>query len=141
MPFELLDHQADVGVRGMGKTLEEAFTEGARGMFALMVELDQVEPTEPVEVECRADSVETLFVAWLGELLLQRDIREMAFSKFEVRIQEGDGGYRLRGRAFGEPLEPERHGAKVEVKAATYSGLKFGRTPDGGYYVQCIVDL
>ncbi len=141
MPFELLDHEADVGVRGIGRTLEEAFTEGARGMFALMVELDRVELLAQVEIGCQADSVETLFVAWLGELLLQRDITGMAFSKFQVQIQKEDAGLRLRGRAWGEPLDPERHEAKVEVKAATYSGLKFGRTSEGDYYVQCIVDL
>lgn len=141
MPFELLDHHADAGVRGIGGTPEEAFAEGARGMFALMVELDRVEPREAVEIECRADSMEALFVAWLGELLLERDLKGMAFSKFEVQIGQADGGYLLRGRAWGESLDPERHGAIIEVKAATYSGLKSGRTPDGDYYVQCIVDL
>jgi len=143
MPFEILDHEADAGVRGLGRTVEEAFTEGARGMFSLMVELDRVRPEEEVEVACRADSLETLFVAWLGELLLERDLKGLVFSRFEVRIshaREGDG-YHLQGRAWGEPLDPERHGVKVEVKAATYSGLKSGRTADGGYYVQCVVDL
>lgn len=140
MPFEHLDHEADAGVRGIGRTPEEAFAEGAKGTFALQVELDRVEPREAVEIECRADSMETLFVAWLGELLLQRDITGMVFSRFEVRIDQEDG-YKLRGRAWGEPLDAEKHSAKVEVKAATYSGLESGRTPDGDYYVQCVVDL
>lgn len=140
MPFEHLDHEADMGVRGIGRTLEEAFAEGAKGAFALMVELDRVEPKESVEIECHADSLETLFVAWLGELLFQRDFTGMVFSQFEVRIEQEDV-YRLRGRAWGEPLDPEKHRAMVEVKAATYSGLKLGRTPEGDYYVQCVVDL
>jgi len=141
MPFEHLDHEADAGVRGIGKTLEEAFAEGAKGAFALMVELERVEPRESVEIECRADSIETLFVAWLGELLFQRDLTGMVFSRFAVQIEQEGDGYLLWGKAWGEPLDPERHGAMVEVKAATYSGLKSGRTPDGGYYVQCVVDL
>lgn len=141
MPFEHLDHEADAGVRGIGKTLEEAFAEGARGMFALMIELDRVASREAVEIECRADSIETLFVAWLGELLFQRDLKGMVFSQFEVRIEQEGDGYLLCGKAWGESLDPERHGAKIEVKAATYSGLKLGRTPDGDYYVQCVVDL
>jgi len=141
MPFEHLDHEADAGVRGIGKTLEEAFAEGARGMFALQVELDRVASREAVEIECHADSLETLFVAWLGELLFQRDFTGMVFSRFEVQIQKEDDGYLLCGKAWGEPLDPERHRAMVEVKAATYSGLKLGRTSEGDYYVQCIVDL
>jgi SHS2 domain-containing protein len=140
MSFEILDHEADAGVRGIGRTVEEAFTEGARGMFSLMVELDRVLPKEPVEIECRADSLETLFVAWLGQLLLERDRRGMVFSQFEVHIQKEGEGYRLRGRTWGEPLDPQRHGAKVEVKAATYAGLKLERVGDE-YWVQCVVDL
>lgn len=141
MPFEILEHEADAGVRGIGRTVEEAFTEGARGMFSLMIDLERVAPRETLEVACRADSLETLFVAWLGELLLKRDLTGLVFSKFAVQISSGDEGYHLHGRAWGEPLDPERHGAKVEVKAATYAGLKLGRTPEGDHYIQCVVDL
>lgn len=140
MPFEILEHEADAGVRGIGKTIEEAFAEGARGMFSLMVELDRVLPKESVEIECRADSLETLFVAWLGELLLQRDLTGLVFSRFEVQISREGDEYHLRGRAWGEPLDPERHMAKVEVKAATYAGLKLERVGEE-YRVQCVVDL
>ncbi|MCR4404903.1 MAG: archease [Candidatus Acetothermia bacterium] len=141
MPFEILDHEADAGVRGIGNTVEEAFAEGAKGMFSLMVELERVLPKESVEVECQADSLETLFVAWLGELLLQRDLTGMVFSRFAVQVAREGDEYHLRGRAWGEPLDPERHGAKVEVKAATYAGLQLGRTAEGDYFVQCVVDL
>jgi SHS2 domain-containing protein len=140
MPFEILEHEADAGVRGIGRTIEEAFSEGARGMFSLMVELERVSPKEEIELTCRADSLETLFVAWLGELLLKRDLTGMVFSKFAVQISREGDGYHLRGRAWGEPLNPEKHGAKVEVKAATYAGLKLERAGEE-YRVQCVVDL
>ncbi len=141
MPYEILDHEADAGIRGIGCTLEEAFAEAARAMFALQVELERVEPKEEVRVKCQADTLEGLFVAWLGELLFQRDLTGLVFSRFEVELNQQEGGsYRLSGRAWGEPLDPERHRAKVEVKAATYSGLKIGKTDDR-YYAQCVVDL
>lgn len=141
MPYEILDHEADAGIRGLGHTLEEAFAEGARAMFALQVDLERVEPEEEVKVECQADTLEGLFVAWLGELLLQRDLTGLVFSQFEVKLEQQEGeSYRLSGRAWGERLDPERHLPKVEVKAATYSGLKIGKTDDH-YYAQCVVDL
>jgi len=53
MAYEILDHTADAGVRGIGKTVEEAFCEAARGMFSLMVDLERVEPKEAMKVEVR----------------------------------------------------------------------------------------
>ncbi|OYT42470.1 MAG: hypothetical protein B6U88_03265 [Candidatus Aenigmarchaeota archaeon ex4484_56] len=34
----------------------------------------------------------------------------------------------------------KKHEPKIEVKAATYSGLKF-KKKDGKYYIQCVVDV
>ncbi|HEU67738.1 MAG TPA: archease [Candidatus Acetothermia bacterium] len=139
MPYEILDHEADAGVRGIGRTVEEAFAEAARGMFALMADLDRVQERGEVTVEVRADTLEGLLVAWLGELLRERDVRGMLFSRFEVRIGQAGEGRWLEGRAWGEPIAP-RHRLGVEVKAATYAGVRVERRGDA-CIAQCIVDL
>lgn len=140
MPFEILDHEADAGVRGMGSTPEEAFAEAARGMFSLMADLGEVNAREVVELEVCADSLEGLLVAWLGELLRERDVRGMLFSRFEVRIAREPGGVRLGGRAWGESMDPARHRLGVEVKAATYAGVRV-EDQGGRWIAQCVVDL
>lgn len=140
MAYEILEHTADAGVRGIGDTLEEAFREAARGTFSLMVDLERVEPREGVPIEVEADSLEGLLVAFLGELLAKRDIEGLVFSNFQVKIEKGDGGWRLRGRAWGEPLDPARHRPGVEVKAATYFGVKVERQGDR-WIAQCVLDL
>jgi len=137
--YEILDHVADAGVRGIGATVEEAFAEAARGMFALMADLTAVRPTKAVQIEARADTMEGLLVAWLGELLRERDVQGMLFSRFEVRIAE-DGRWRLSGRAWGEEIAPDRHRLGVEVKAATYSGVRVEKRGDE-HIAQCVVDL
>jgi len=139
VPYEILDHEADAGVRGIGRTVEEAFAEAARGMFALMADLDRVQERGEVTVEVRADTLEGLLVAWLGELLRERDVRGMLFSRFEVRIGQAGEGRWLEGRAWGEPIAP-RHRLGVEVKAATYAGVRVERRGDA-CIAQCIVDL
>lgn len=140
VPYEILEHTADAGVRGIGATLEEAFAEAARGTFALMADLDSVRPETEVAVEAAGDTPEGLLVAWLGELLRERDVRGMLFSRFEARIGERDGAWRLSGRAWGERIDPRRHKLGVEVKAATYSGVRVERTGEG-WIAQCVVDL
>ncbi|MCD5408756.1 archease [Candidatus Bipolaricaulota bacterium] len=140
MAYEILDHTADAGVRGIGATLEEAFCEAARGTFSLMVDLEQVKPRQAVEIEAEADSLEGLLVAFLGELLARRDIEGLVFSEFQVEIEETEGGWRLRGIAKGEPLDPVRHRPQVEVKAATYFGVRVEREGDR-WIAQCVLDL
>lgn len=139
MEYELLDHEADVGVRGWGSTVEEAFEHGAKGMFSVMVNVDAVDPDEEITVTAEADDLESLFVEWLNELVAQKDIVEMVFSKFSVDIQKNET-ILLTGKAYGEPLDLEKHEIRTEVKAATYFGLKSGKK-DEKHFFQCVLDI
>ena len=67
-PFE---HGADVGIRGKGKSLSEAFENGAKSMFSLLVEdLDTITPEKSVIISCESYDLEGLFVAWLNSFWL-----------------------------------------------------------------------
>jgi SHS2 domain-containing protein len=136
MTFERFEHRADVGVRGRGETLEEAFEEGARAMFSVMADLKAVQPLETFEVEVSASDEEALFVEWLNELLSIADLNGIVFCDFEVEIS----GNNLKGRASGEKWDLEKHEPKTEVKAATYSQLQV-KKENGSYVAQCIVDV
>lgn len=136
MNYETFEHEADIGVRGFGKTIEQAFENGAKAMFSIMIELDKVEPKTKVEISCDAPDKETLFVEWLNGLLSKADLEDMVFSKFKVKIQEN----KLTGFAYGEKLDQEKHKPKLEAKAATYSQLKVYQKEDN-WIAQCIVDV
>jgi SHS2 domain-containing protein len=140
MAYKLLPHQADIGVQGIGSTLEEAFEEGAKAMFDVMAEIKNIEPKESVDVDCDAYDIDALFVEWLNNLLAKRDIDDMVFSKFEVKIEKKENRYLLKAKAYGEKMDPEKHKLKTEVKAATYSGLKH-EEKDGEHIIQCVLDI
>jgi len=130
--YRLLEHVADIYVEAWGRNLEEAFEEAARAMFESMANLGNVRPEKKVRVEIEADNVETLLVDWLNELLFYVDAEGLLLSEFKVeKIEEIDSGYRLKGYAAGEPINPEKHELKVEVKAATYGLMKIEQTPEG----------
>jgi len=135
MDYETFDHEADMGVRGFGKTLEEAFENGAKAMSSIMVDLNTVKPEVMKEIECEADDPEALFVTWLNQIRALLDIEGMVFSEFKVKIH---GNY-LKGWVKGEVLDHKRHGLGEDVKAATYHLLKIEKNDQ--YMVQCIVDL
>ena len=135
--FETFEHGADMGIRGRGKTLSEAFENGAKSMFSLLVEdLDTVIPEKSVIISCGSFDLEGLFVAWLNSLLAESDIQRLIFSDFKVKIQD----LRLTGTAMGEPFDFSRHQRGVEVKGATFTELTVRQ--DGDWWIaQCVVDV
>ncbi len=134
--WEHFHHQADIGVRGVGRTLDEAFAEAAVGLMAVICSPQKVEPAEEVRIHCEGDDIELLFVDWLNELIYEMATRRMLFGRFEVAV----AGDKLDGRAWGETADPERHETAVEVKGATYTQLKVARQDDK-WIAQCVVDV
>ena len=88
-----------------------------------------------VHVEAR--DREALLVRWLTELLYYLDAEEMLFSRFEV---EEATDTRLRARAFGERIDPQRHRLHFGVKAVTRHMLEVA-PEDGGYRAQVLFDI
>ena len=135
--LEHFHHQADIGVRGIGETIEEAFEEGAAALMAVMCSTEKVEAKEEVIIQCEAEETELLFADWLNSIIYEMDTRKMLFSKFEVKIDDN----KLDGRMRGEKINPDKHETAVEVKAATYMMLKVEKNSGGKWIVQCVVDV
>ena len=141
MPYEYLDHTADLGVRGIGKTPHEALSAGAQAVIAAMADVDGVSGLRHFTQCCTAGDIPSLFVEWLNELLYQREVEGVLFCSANVtRLEQTDLGWKLEGVAWGEPLDLDRHEVYAEIKAATYYGLDY-RTDGDSYVIQCVVDI
>jgi tRNA nucleotidyltransferase (CCA-adding enzyme) len=134
--WEHFAHDADVGVRGTGATLAEALEQVGLALTAVTTEPALVRPERRVTVECDAPEPEALLFDWLNALVYEMATRRMLFSRFEVAID----GARLRASAWGEPVDRERHQPAVEVKGATYTGLRV-RQEAGLWQAECVVDV
>ena len=135
--WEHFPHQADVGIRGLGKTLEQAFEQVALALTAVITSLDSVSSRNMIELSCAAPDAELLLVEWLNVLIYEMATRNMLFCRFEVHLEEN----RLNAKVWGEALEVSRHHPAVEVKGATYTGLRVAQQPGGGWLAQCVVDV
>jgi tRNA nucleotidyltransferase (CCA-adding enzyme) len=135
--WEHFPHEADMGVRGYGATLEEAFAQAALALTAAICDPAGIRMTTPVEIRCEAPDRETLLVDWLNALVYEMAVRRMVFGRFDLCID----GTALRATAWGEPIERERHRPAVEVKGATYTELKVFRDESGAWIAQCVVDV
>ena len=140
MSYKFLEHGGEEGILGEGKTLEESFSEAAKAMFATMIEIKKVKSEKLVKISCESGDKETLFIEFLNELLAKKDILNMVFSKFNIKIKERNKNFKLSGEAYGEKFNESKHNPKVEVKAATYSGLKLWKE-GGNYKSRCIIDV
>ena len=130
-------HGADIGVRGVGETLSQAFEQTALALTAVITEPDRVSATTAITFECDAPDHELLLVDWLNALIYEMSTRKMLFSRFEVKLQD----HQLQGRAWGEKIDLARHHPTVEIKGATYTELRVLQETDGSWTAQCVVDV
>ncbi len=134
--WEHFEHQADIGVRGFGTTQAEAFEQAALAMSAIVTDLPSIEPKQLINVACQDTDHELLLVDWLNALIFEMATRKMLFSRFVVKIEDGQ----LTARAWGESINIARHHPAVEIKGATYTELKLYQK-QGQWIAQCIVDV
>lgn len=134
MGFEILEHTADVGVRGWGKTLEQAFAQATRGLLDI-VGVWKPGPGERESIHVQAHDLGALLVDWLGEILYLQDTRDVVVGGLEVSSVDD-------GRAVGwvelAPRPNEIEG--TAVKAITYHQLEVAER-DGGWVAQVFLDI
>jgi SHS2 domain-containing protein len=123
--FEFIDiTTADVAFIAYGKSLDELFANAALAMFEVMINTKQVEPKVEVKVEVEGNDLESLMFNWLNELLVYVDAENLAFSEFDVRVDEKIP--KLEAICKGEKIS-NKHETKTHVKACTYHKLKVKR--------------
>lgn len=135
--WEHFPHAADIGVRGYGRDVDEAFAQTALAMTAVIADPHSIEPHETLTVECRAPDLEYLLVEWLNTLVYEIATRHMLFCAFDVHIF----GHHLHATVWGERIDPARHQPAVEVKGATFTELRVAELTPGQWLAQCVVDV
>jgi len=135
--WEHFCHQADIGIRGVGASKEEAFEQAGLALTAVITEVNCLEAKELVKVVCEAPNDELLFVDWLNAVVYEMATRKMLFGRFQVHID----GARLEGKLWGQAVDVAKHQPAVEVKGATYTELQVKRGPHGAWTAQCVVDV
>lgn len=135
--WEHFPHQADVGIRGIAPSLDEAFAQAAVALTAVVTDPREVKPLETVTITAADPDTELLFVDFLNTLIFEMARRHMLFNRFHVRIEN----QRLSADAEGEAVNIPRHQPAVEIKGATYTELAVKQLNDGSWLAQCVLDV
>jgi SHS2 domain-containing protein len=130
-------HVADIGVRGFGNTVAEAFENVALALTSIVTNLDSIRLEDEVTICCEAPDLELLLTDWLNAIVFEMSTRAMVFGSYSVDLNN----LSLVGQATGERVSMSRHQPAAEVKGATLSELSVRREPGGIWLAQCIVDV
>jgi SHS2 domain-containing protein len=136
LPFEVIDHTADIGIVARGSDLSALFSNAAAGMLSLLIEADTLRRDITREISLEAGDTESLLVEWLNELLYIIDTEKLVLCKFDILIE----GNRLTARCAGQELDRKSHRLRREIKAATYHDLEVYER-DGEYSARIIFDI
>ena len=134
--FEFIDHTADVGISATAPTLEGLFETAAFALTELITSVNSLSCKVERQFYLQEDEIETLLVSWLQELLYTLDTEGLLFGRFKVNLQD----FTLKAKAWGEPLDPEIHPMKTEIKAVTYHQLEVVED-QRGWQARVILDI
>jgi SHS2 domain-containing protein len=136
-PFEILEHPADIGFRAFGASMAELYANAAIAMLSIAGDPEAAEPRAEYSIEVESGDREGLMVDWLNEVLYWFDGKLVAFRAFRV----GEiGDRRIAAVGIGEPRDPQRHRARLIVKAVTYHQLRVEER-DGQWIAEVYLDI
>lgn len=135
--WEHFDHDADIGIRGIGPTLEQAFEQAAIAMTAVITDPAKVMASTAVTLTCTAPDHELLLVDWINNLIYEMATRSVLFGRYQVAIENDV----LTAVAWGESVDVLKHQPAVEIKGATFTELRVYQNSDALWVAQCVVDV
>jgi SHS2 domain-containing protein len=137
LPFQVLEHTADIGFEASGASREEVFANAGRALMYLTTDLDAIRPRSQLNLDARGGDPAELLVNWLSEILYRYDAEGWLLSDFDIR-RLTDRSISALGR--GEKFDAARHQIKLLVKAVTYHQLVLEHTSEG-WRARVFVDI
>ena len=129
------EHDADIGIIGRGSTIERAFESAAEVVFAIVTNLETVQPDISVAFEFEEENLEFALVIWLNLLLGKARELGMVFCRFHIHRQ----GNLWQAEALGEKWHADLE-HDVEVKGATLTMLSVKQIGEI-WEARCVVDV
>ncbi|MEM5830997.1 MAG: archease [Candidatus Aenigmatarchaeota archaeon] len=121
--FKFIDiTSADVAFEAYGKDLNELFANSALAMFEVMINTSLVNKKIERFIEVNGYDLLSLMFNWLNELIFYVDTENLAFSEFEVNVDEKN--FKLKAICKGEKIDRNKHEVRTLVKACTYHKMK-----------------
>jgi SHS2 domain-containing protein len=134
MPYEFVDELtvADIAFRAWGRDLTETFVSAADAVMNAMVEdLAAIQPHGTRQLSVEHDALDMLLFNFLQELVYYKDAEQLLLRVQQLRVVDDAQPYTVHATLVGEPIAPERHHMRVDVKAVTLHRFSLTQTQRG----------
>jgi SHS2 domain-containing protein len=130
--FRYINHTADIQSQSWGRTLEDAFSQCALSLMAIITpNLEKISPQIEKSVKIKAEDKEALLFDFLSEFLYIFDVEGLIFNEINVEyIEKINKHYKLKVTMKGEKFNKKKHDIGTEVKAITYSFISIDESED-----------
>lgn len=138
--WEYLDHTADVQIHSWGTTLNQAFGSCIVGMFAYMVEIDEIDNDLEMDFVADAHDLHSLLFNTLDQSLYLFHTESFVVKQILFKTLDIDN-FRVSAVVRGGLFDATRHSQGTEVKAITYSNMQIVQNENGNVDTYVIVDI
>lgn len=117
MPFTRTDQGSSTRITCEGKTLPEVFLNAGHGLIDVFAGGSKIRGDVRQEIVIQTETISSLFLEWLKELITRITQMNMVYSDFEVfSIQKaGAKQFVLTGAIYGEAYDASRHTLATSV--------------------------
>ncbi len=137
MPYELIDHTADIGIRVTGQTIKDLFETAAHAMFEQITDTTQLQGKHTKSIHVKGIDRPDLLINWLRELLWYWTIDNCLIKQATIIEMPDD---QLRAKVTYDEFDLKTHEILKDIKAVTYHGISVDQT-DAGWEAMIIFDV
>ena len=144
MPYQFLEEKSfsDLLFTAEGKDLPEVFTSCWEAAAEATVErTGAVEPLVHKKIVIEDEDVELLLFDFLGEFIFYKDSNGLVLRIDTLDITKGGESWNLEAEVYGEPIDSEKHGDGVDIKAVTFHEFSLESGPDGTWRARVLMDV
>ena len=135
MPYEILEHTADVRVRVHAGTLEALFSDAVRAMNEILgPAILQEDSAVTAEIALEAPDATALLIDFLNDVLLQTELQRTAFRNIAFHT--------FTATALRATLSGSRFGTlRRDIKAVTWHEADLHENRNGEWETMMVFDL
>ncbi len=137
MPYELIDHTADIGIAVTADSMEALFETAAHAMFEQITDIRTLSGSMKTRLTITGIDREDLMINWLRELLFLWNGREYLLKQARMEKITDTG---LTARVWYDSFDRQTHEILTDIKAVTYHGIRVEKT-DAGWKATIIFDV